>query len=164
MHMSESQWLDDVRQAQLSGTIGSSFAVALGEIQRGAKTSHWVWYVFPQIPGLGSSSLNRRFAVPSPAAAEAFLRDPTTGPNFQRIVASAVDHLEAGITLRALLGDDVRKFVSSTTLFEAVSRHASLEQVANLTEAALSAARREGFSSCEVTKSWLAEHGLSGES
>ena len=53
---------------------------ALSEIRRGRKQSHWMWYVFPQYDGLGSSSMSKRYAIRSVAEAEAYLRHPILGP------------------------------------------------------------------------------------
>src|SRR4051812_44438504 len=53
---------------------------ALSEIRSGRKRSHWMWFVFPQIDGLGFSQISRHFAIKSLAEAEAYLRHPVLGP------------------------------------------------------------------------------------
>ena len=59
---------------------------ALAEIRSGRKRSHWMWFIFPQIDGLGSSAIARRYAIQSRAEAEAYLAHPVLGP---RLVACA---------------------------------------------------------------------------
>src|SRR5947209_19087460 len=63
-----------------------NYEEALAEIRAGRKRSHWMWYVFPQFDGLGSSPTSKRYAIKSRAEAEAYLRHPVLGP---RLVACA---------------------------------------------------------------------------
>jgi uncharacterized protein (DUF1810 family) len=86
------------------------------ELRRGRKTSHWIWFIFPQIAGLGQSSMSRRYAIGSLAEAEAYLEHPILGP---RLRESATLLLEApGSTAEEILGPiDARKLRSSMTLF-----------------------------------------------
>src|SRR5580704_15858469 len=62
------------------GPGGSVFDTALAELRRGRKTSHWMWFVFPQIAGLGQSPTSRRFAISSLEEAQAYLGHPVLGP------------------------------------------------------------------------------------
>ena len=62
------------------------FERALGEIDAGRKRSHWMWYLFPQIRGLGSSPTAEHYAIADRAEAEAFLTDPALGPAYGRLV------------------------------------------------------------------------------
>jgi len=55
------------------------FTTVLEELRRGRKESHWIWFVFPQLSGLGRSSMAHRFAIASKAEAEAYLRHPSSG-------------------------------------------------------------------------------------
>jgi uncharacterized protein (DUF1810 family) len=93
-----------------------AFASALAELRAGQKRSHWMWFVFPQLRGLGHSAMARRYGLGSLAEARAYLAHPLLGP---RLVACtrAVLAVE-GRSLRAIFGwpDDV-KFRSSMTLF-----------------------------------------------
>lgn len=148
-------WLDDVRGAQTSGGVGATFAAALAEIEAGRKRTHWVWYVFPQIPGLGSRSLNIRFAVPSFEAAQAFLRDETTGSNFRTVLEAAVAQLASGVELPTLMHDDARKFVSSVTLMGAAADACGLTELGGTARSALELARRDGFEPCRRTLDWI---------
>lgn len=90
------------------------------ELARGRKQTHWMWFVFPQVAGLGLSAMSQRYAIGSRAEAEAYLAHPVLGPRLiecTRLVL-AVD----GRTINAILGaPDDSKFRSSMTLFGAVS-------------------------------------------
>ena len=86
------------------------------ELREGRKSSHWMWFVFPQIEGLGSSALARRFAISCLDEAEAYLKHPLLGPRL-RECTQLVNFVE-GATIDRILGypDDL-KFRSSMTLF-----------------------------------------------
>jgi uncharacterized protein (DUF1810 family) len=91
-------------------------ARAMAELRAGRKTSHWMWFVFPQIQGLGHSPMAQRFALPSRAEAEAYLRHPMLGPRLRECtrLVNAVD----GRTIEEIFGHpDYLKFRSSMTLF-----------------------------------------------
>lgn len=93
---------------------------ALSEIESGRKRSHWIWYIFPQIDGLGSSSTSKRYAIKSLDEARAYLDHPILGPRL-RECAEAVVRLE-GRTAREIFGSpDDLKLKSCATLFECVS-------------------------------------------
>lgn len=89
---------------------------ALAELLRGRKASHWMWFVFPQIAGLGSSPTARRFAIASLAEARAYLAHPLLG---ERLRACAGVLLATDSpTAEAIFGQlDARKLRSSMTLF-----------------------------------------------
>jgi uncharacterized protein (DUF1810 family) len=100
----------------------ADFDRALAEIAGGRKRSHWIWYVFPQIVGLGSSPMAVRYGIGSAAEARAFLDHPVLGPNYRRIVAAVGAQVRAGVGLDRLLGwPDDAKLVSSLTLFAGVA-------------------------------------------
>lgn len=96
------------------------FARALAEIRAGRKQSHWMWYVFPQIDGLGSSTMAKLYAIKSIAEAEAYLAHPVLGP---RLIECA----EAALAVEGKSASDVfgspddMKLRSSATLFAHVS-------------------------------------------
>jgi uncharacterized protein (DUF1810 family) len=100
---------------------------ALAEIRSGRKRSHWMWYVFPQIAGLGSSPTSQHFAIRSRAEASAYLAHPVLGPR----LVECVDALLAieGREAREIFGspDDI-KLRSSATLFAEVSPAGSVFQ------------------------------------
>ncbi|MCA1789422.1 MAG: DUF1810 domain-containing protein [Thioalkalivibrio sp.] len=92
---------------------------ALDELTAGRKRSHWMWFVFPQVAGLGSSAMAERYAIRSEAEARAYPAHPTLGPNLGRCVDAVLVH--DPLDPSALMGwpDDL-KLRSSMTLFEAV--------------------------------------------
>jgi uncharacterized protein (DUF1810 family) len=87
------------------------------ELRAGQKRSHWMWFVFPQIRGLGSSEMAMRYAISGSEEARAYLDHPVLGPRLQECAGIVVD-LEAR-TIEAIFGypDDL-KFHSSMTLFD----------------------------------------------
>jgi uncharacterized protein (DUF1810 family) len=90
------------------------------ELRDGRKRSHWMWFVFPQIEGLGSSPTSRKYAISSRAEAEAYLDHPTLGPRLYEWTG-LVNDVE-GRTANDVFGSpDDLKFRSSMTLFEAVA-------------------------------------------
>lgn len=89
---------------------------ALAELRRGRKTSHWMWFVFPQIAGLGQSSTSRTFAISSLDEARAYLQHPVLGPRL--IESSAAVAASQARTAEQIFGPiDARKLRSSMTLF-----------------------------------------------
>lgn len=94
------------------------YGTALTELRSGRKRSHWMWFVFPQIEGLGSSPLAQRYAIGSLAEAEAYLRHPILGP---RLVECAEAVLAVtGRSAHEIFGSpDDAKLRSSATLFAA---------------------------------------------
>jgi uncharacterized protein (DUF1810 family) len=98
----------------------ADYARALAEIRAGRKRSHWMWYVFPQYDGLGSSSMAQRYAIKSVAEAEAYLRHPVLGPRLIEI-AEAVVGVEGKSASEIFGSPDDLKLRSSATLFARVS-------------------------------------------
>lgn len=96
------------------------YADALAEIRAGRKQSHWMWYVFPQVAGLGYSAASQRYAIKSRAEAEAYLRHPILGPRLVEIAEAALS--VEGRSARAIFGSpDDLKLKSSATLFAQVA-------------------------------------------
>jgi uncharacterized protein (DUF1810 family) len=96
------------------------YARALGEIRGGRKRSHWMWYVFPQLDGLGSSLTSKRYAIKNLAEAEAYLAHPVLGPRLRECAEAALG--VEGRSASEIFGspDDV-KLRSCATLFACVS-------------------------------------------
>jgi uncharacterized protein (DUF1810 family) len=95
-------------------------AAVKAELRAGRKRSHWIWFVFPQIEGLGLSPTAAFYAIASLAEAEAFLDHPVLGARL-RECAGLVNALQ-GLTLMDIFGDpDAMKFRSSMTLFDLVA-------------------------------------------
>jgi uncharacterized protein (DUF1810 family) len=96
------------------------FHAVQGELAQGRKQSHWMWFVFPQVAGLGFSTMSQRYAIGSRAEAEAYLAHPVLGPRL--IKCTRLVLAVEGRTINAILGaPDDAKFRSSMTLFGAVS-------------------------------------------
>jgi uncharacterized protein (DUF1810 family) len=86
------------------------------ELERGQKRSHWIWFIFPQMRGLGQSTMSDYYGIGSLGEARAYLQDPVLGPRL-RECTQLVLRVE-GHTLRQILGSpDDLKFRSSMTLF-----------------------------------------------
>ena len=89
---------------------------AVAELRRGRKTSHWMWFVFPQIAGLGQSATSRHYGITSLAEAEAYLAHPMLGPRL-RECASVLMSLSNRTADQIFGGIDAMKLRSSMTLF-----------------------------------------------
>ena len=99
---------------------GGMYQQAVAELRAGRKVSHWIWFVFPQIAGLGFSSMSQRYAISGLAEARAYLNDPVLGPRLTEC-ASIVARTE-GKTADEIFGPvDAMKLRSSMTLFAAVA-------------------------------------------
>ena len=98
----------------------STYEQALAEVRRGAKRSHWMWFIFPQFDALASSEMSRRYAIRSLDEARAYLAHPLLGMRYRKIVATLQDLDVADAT--AVFGPvDAQKLRSSLTLFAMVS-------------------------------------------
>jgi uncharacterized protein (DUF1810 family) len=92
------------------------YEIALAEVTSGAKRSHWMWFVFPQIAGLGHSGMAQRYAIGSPDEAKAYLADPILGARYRECVGALQDL--GPTTAKAVFGTvDAMKLRSSLTLF-----------------------------------------------
>jgi uncharacterized protein (DUF1810 family) len=95
---------------------GGTYDTALAELRAGRKVSHWMWFVFPQIAGLGRSSMAKMYAITSLAEARAYLADPILSPRLLE-ATRAVSEL-SGLTAEEVFGSvDATKLRSSMTLF-----------------------------------------------
>jgi uncharacterized protein (DUF1810 family) len=138
---------------------------ALAEIRAGRKRGHWIWYVFPQIAGLGTSPMSQSYAIRDRDEAEEYLRHPFLGPRLLDIAAAAADQLKGGAALHTLMGSpiDAAKLVSSMTLFGEVARAvpadartATTVALAGAADAILAAAAAQGYPRCAHTLQRLA--------
>ncbi len=92
------------------------YAQAADELRDGRKRSHWMWFVFPQIEGLGDSAMAQRYAISSLAEAQAYLRHPVLGERLRE--STRLVSLVAGRSIKEIFGyPDYLKFRSSITLF-----------------------------------------------
>lgn len=111
--MSNSVDLERFVSAQAAGGI---YQQALRELRGGRKTSHWMWFVFPQVAGLGSSAISRRYAIRDLEEAQAYVRHPLLGPRLLECTAAVVAHGER--RPEEIFGAiDAVKLRSSMTLF-----------------------------------------------
>jgi uncharacterized protein (DUF1810 family)/gamma-glutamylcyclotransferase (GGCT)/AIG2-like uncharacterized protein YtfP len=103
----------------------ASYQQALSEIRSGQKKSHWMWYIFPQLDGLGFSSISKRYAIRNAAEAEAYLYHPTLGARLVESVEAAM-HVQGRSAFEMFGTPDDLKLQSCATLFAAVSPSGSV--------------------------------------
>ena len=104
----------------------STYAAALAELRAGQKRSHWMWFIFPQIKGLGSSPMAQCYAISGHDEAAAYLAHPVLGPRLEECTA-LVNAVESR-SIHEIFGyPDHLKFHSSVTLFARVSAESGLE-------------------------------------
>jgi uncharacterized protein (DUF1810 family) len=105
--------LDRFVQAQ-----DTAMAAVEAELREGRKSSHWMWFVFPQIKGFGSSPMALLYAITSMAEAKAFLAHPVLGPRLRTCISLVLTHEDTPANVIFGSPDDA-KFRSCLTLFEA---------------------------------------------
>jgi uncharacterized protein (DUF1810 family) len=115
--MADPYRLERFAQAQ---DAGGTYQRAVAELRAGRKVSHWMWFVFPQVAGLGFSAMSQRYAISGLTEARAYLNHPVLGPRLTecaRIVAGTEDR-----TAGDIFGPvDAMKLRSSMTLFAAAA-------------------------------------------
>ena len=101
-------------------------------MKQGRKTGHWIWFIFPQMKGLGHSWQADYYGLSGLREARAYLADPILGPRLRRITEAVLSHSD--INVAALMGSeiDALKLRSSMTLFDAVSSDDIFGQVLDL--------------------------------
>lgn len=99
---------------------GGTYARAVAELETGRKRSHWMWFVLPQLRGLGRSAMAERYGLDGRGEAEAYVRHPVLGPRLVAACRALLAHPREPID--AILGDiDAMKCRSCATLFAAVA-------------------------------------------
>jgi hypothetical protein len=101
-----------------------TYAGALAELKAGRKRGHWIWWVFPQMRGLGTSEYSVFYGLESAMEARAYLQHPVLGPRYRECVEAVHGHLcQAGVAPLQLMGSDVdvMKLRSSLKLFQKVA-------------------------------------------
>jgi uncharacterized protein (DUF1810 family) len=108
-------------QAQADPSAGID--TALAELRSGQKRGHWIWYIFPQLGGLGSSSQSQLYGLAGIGEAVEYLQHPVLGPRLFDATTAIVEQIRRGVPLQMLMGStiDLMKLVSSLTLFEAAA-------------------------------------------
>lgn len=107
--------LFDLERFVTAQDTGGMYDAALGELRAGRKRTHWMWFVFPQVAGLGRSAMARRYALPGCVEGRAYLVHPVLGPRLRDccLALLSVQDFSAG----EILGDiDAAKLRSSMTL------------------------------------------------
>ncbi len=95
---------------------GRTYQQAVEELGRGRKDSHWMWFVFPQVAGLGRSAMSQRYAISSLDEARAYLAHPVLGPRLAECAGIVATH--EGNNAAVIFGSiDAQKLRSSMTLF-----------------------------------------------
>jgi len=160
--------LERFKSAQKSGDTG--FETALAEIRAGRKRSHWIWYVFPQLSGLGTSAMSRSFALEGEEEALEYMRDPVLRSRLLEIASAVADQLRTSkVALSDLMGSDIdaQKVVSSLTLFGPVARKlhgieglAEYEKLGTVADELLAAAASQGYPACSYTRRFLERAGM----
>lgn len=108
--------MNDLERFVRAQNSGGTYETALAELRRGRKTSHWMWFVFPQIAGLGRSPMAERYAIDSLEEARAYLAHPVLGPRLLECAQAVLD-ADARSADAILGGIDAMKLRSSMTLF-----------------------------------------------
>ncbi|HUB40978.1 MAG TPA: DUF1810 domain-containing protein [Streptosporangiaceae bacterium] len=106
----------DLQRFVVAQDAGGTYDRAIAEIRQGRKTSHWMWFVFPQIAGLGHSPTSRLYAISSLAEARAYLAHPVLGPRLAEC-AEIVCGVRGRSAEQIFGGIDAQKLRSSATLF-----------------------------------------------
>lgn len=100
--------------------VWAGYAVALAEIEQGRKKSHWIWYIFPQLRGLGHSRRAHFYGIADRKEAENYLAHPVLGPRLREISGALLANTNK--SARAIFGDiDAQKVKSCMTLFDSIS-------------------------------------------
>ena len=154
--------MTDLARFKIAQDSPAGFDQALREIRGGGKRSHWIWYIFPQIAGLGMSFQSREYAIRDAAEAEAYLRDPLLFSRLSTITQAVRDRLtgSSAMDVTTLMGSgiDAQKLVSSLTLFGSVARRLGaakgaedLAELADTAEQVLAVAESQGYPRCQFT-------------
>lgn len=109
---------------------GNNYETALQEIKNGRKLSHWIWFIFPQIKGLGHSYMSKTYAIASLSEAKDYWENPTLHDRLKEITEALLTHKDDSAD--NIFGNlDARKVKSCMTLFDIVSPHDIFEEVLN---------------------------------
>jgi uncharacterized protein (DUF1810 family) len=139
----------------------SGFAAARQELETDRKREHWIWYVFPQLVGLGSSWNAEYYGIAGAPEAISYLREPLLRRRLLEITRVVANRLRQGCKLAYLMGSeiDTRKIVSSLTLFRTIAEKVSngdpdaeeLREIAALADEVLTTGAAQGYPPCAYT-------------
>ena len=106
----------------------TSYPTALAEVRAGYKSSHWMWYIFPQLKGLGFSSTAQYYGINGREEAMAYLKHPVLGARLREITTAFLQL--SGVSAKEVLGHtDAMKMLSCMTLFNVVTPKDIFQQV-----------------------------------
>lgn len=116
-------------QRFLDAQAGGTYERALAELTHGRKTSHWMWFIFPQVAGLGRSEMSVRYAISGLDEAQAYWAHPVLGDRYDRCGEALL--ALGDVSVAEVLGPvDAQKLQSSLTLFaEAETQSATIDQL-----------------------------------
>lgn len=158
--MTETPTPNVMRFLEAQDQRSAGYASALAEIRSGGKQGHWIWYVFPQLAGLGQSAASVRYGIVDLPEARSYLQNETLRSRLLTITAAVAKQASGGYPLSAVMGSsiDVMKLVSSLTLFAHVARqlHAvehldAYHEFATTAENLLATATTQGYPACRFT-------------
>lgn len=114
--------MDGLERFVEAQALSNAYGRALDEMRTGGKRSHWIWYVFPQLAGLGHSATARYYALRDEEEARAYLQHPLLGGRLREITAVVADYPSSLSPVRFMSSStDALKLCSSMTLFDALS-------------------------------------------
>ena len=134
---------------------GGTYRSAVAELRAGAKVSHWMWFIFPQVTGLGMSAMSREYAISSDAEARAYLAHPVLGPRLRECARIVAD--TEGRSAEQVFGYiDAVKLRSSMTLFAAATKAPRPGEPRRRSRAPRSSARCSASTSaaCRTRRRW----------
>jgi uncharacterized protein (DUF1810 family) len=140
----------------------SGYEAALTEMRSGRKRKHWIWYIFPQLAGLGRSGVAQYYAIRDMDEACEYLRDPVLRSRYEEITAVVAEQLEAGVPLERLMGGsiDALKLASSLTLLSAAASRLADETshaLADRCDVILRMTTSQGYAACSFTTEQLSK-------
>ncbi|GAT31915.1 hypothetical protein TSACC_2310 [Terrimicrobium sacchariphilum] len=135
-------------EAQNSPSNG--YADALAELHAERKVSHWIWYIFPQLKGLGTSPMAQNYGIRDLREAREYAEHPVLCARLIEITAVVQRHLAAGASPENLMGGrtDAMKLVSSMTLFARAAQDRALQEAC---EDVLTRTETQGYTRCAYT-------------
>lgn len=142
--------------------VALQFDDALGEIERGCKRTHWMWFMFPQLESLGRSGTARFYGLAGVDEARAFVRHEVLGAGFERLVAAVhAVVVTQGHRVHDVFGSpDDLKLVSSLTLFRRAAELEGKHLLVEHCDSILAVAVEQGLSPCAVTAAAVAATAL----
>jgi len=147
----------DAQDDVVAGRSGvSEYELALSEMREGRKTTHWIWFIFPQIP-LGTSPMAVKYAIDDRQHALDFISHGILGPRLRQITSVALEQLDPPnlVAPRSLMGSDIdcKKLASSMTLFS-LAAAAGDEDFRQVCNRVLTHLATHGHPECNKTKDW----------